>query len=487
MREAMAASGGRQAPPGARPGGGRLAKPGLLTVDDAKALSVQRMAELFADHVNPGQLRWMRLLGMDRVKVERAAGMVLVDQDGRRILDFFGGFGALALGHNHPRIVAARRRFQDEQRHEVALAFVSQYAAALAYDLAACSPGDLDVVLLGTSGSEAVETAVKLAERAAGPRRATVAYAAGSFHGKTKGALSVTDGPLYRGDFALVGGTVRVPFGDLGALAAAFRADPSIGVVVLETVQGGAGIVAAPDEFWRGLRALCDRHGVLWVADEVQCGFGRTGRFYAFEYAGVVPDVVALAKSLGGGKAAVGAAVARRPVFLRAYGSPRSAMIQATSTFGGTGEACVTAIEALNVLYDEGLVDNAAAVGAELLARLRALRGRYPELVADVRGRGLMVGIEFRDLSATLPPVARRLVGVLDGRLKGALPAAVAALLLRDHAVLVAPTEYDRNVVRLEPPLTCTPAHVATLVDALDELLARGGPRLVADLARTRR
>src|SRR5215510_5475677 len=187
-------------------------KPNLMSVEDAKALDVQRMTDLFKSHINPGQLHFMKLLGFHKVKIERAEGMFYVDQNGRKILDFFGGFGSLAFGHNHPRILEARRKFQEEKRQEIAIAFMSQYAAALAHNIAACSPGDLDMVFLGSSGSEAMEAAVKVAERAAGPARPKIVYAENYFHGKTKGVLAVTDGKLYRGEFKLTDNTVRVPF-----------------------------------------------------------------------------------------------------------------------------------------------------------------------------------------------------------------------------------------------------------------------------------
>jgi acetylornithine/succinyldiaminopimelate/putrescine aminotransferase len=461
------------------------AKPDLIGVEEAKGLDIARMTDLFKAHINPGQLHFMKLLGFHKVKVERAEGMFYIDQNGRRILDFFGGFGSLAFGHNHPRILAARQKFQEEKRHEIAIAFMSQYAAALAHNLAACSPGDLDMVFLGSSGSEAMEAAVKLAERAAGPKRPKIVYAENSFHGKTKGVLAVTDGALYRGEFRLTDNVLKVPFGDIGAVERLFRADPEIGAIVLETIQGGGGIISAPDGYWRELRALCDRHGVLWVADEVQCGYGRTGRFYAFEHYGVVPDVTALAKSLGGGKAAVGAMIARREVYMKAYGTPKTAMIHAQATFGGMGEACVTAIEALNVLYDEALVDNAAATGGYLLERLGALKAKYPKIVKDVRGRGLMVGLEFHDFSQTLPAVLRPVVGMLDDKLKGSLSGFVGALLLRDYNVLVAFTEYNRNVIRLEPPLICRREHVDQFIAALDDLLGRGIVAIVRDFVKS--
>ncbi|UUP16049.1 Aminotransferase PigE [Nitratireductor thuwali] len=462
-----------------------ITKPDLYSVEDAKALPTERMTELFKAHLNPGQFHFMKLLGFHKVKVESAEGMYYIDQNGRKILDFFGGFGSLAFGHNHPRILEARRKFQEEKRHEIAIAFMSQYATALAANLAACSPGDLDMVFLGSSGSEAMEAAVKLAERAAGPKRPKIVYAENSFHGKTKGVLTLTDGQLYRGEFRLTDNTVRVPFGDIDAVENAFKSDPEIGAIVLETVQGGGGIIQAEAEYWQKLRQLCDRHGVIWVADEVQCGFGRTGRFYAFEHYDVVPDITALAKSLGAGKAAVGAMIAKRDVYMKAYGTPKTAMIHAMATFGGIGEACATSIEGLNVLYDEGLMENAEAVGGYLIERLNGLKEKYPRIIKDVRGKGCMVGLEFQDFSQTLPAVMRPMVGMLDDKLKGSLSGFIGALLLRDHDVLVAFTEYNRNVIRLEPPLIVERSHVDTFVDALDQLLGRGVVSIVKDFVKS--
>ncbi|MEX3009968.1 aspartate aminotransferase family protein [Hoeflea sp. TYP-13] len=459
----------------------QITKPHLLSVEDAKALDLPRMTEYFKEHLNPGQLHFMKLLGFNKVKIERAEGMYYIDQNGRKILDFFGGFGSLAFGHNHPKILEARIAFQNEHRHEIAMAFLSQYAAALAKNLAEISPGDLDMVFLGSSGSEAMEAAVKVAERAAGPERSKIVYAENSFHGKTKGVLSLTDSPLYRGQFRLVDETVRVPFGDIDAIRNAFEADPEIGVLVLETIQGGGGIISAPAEFWQEVRALCDKHEVLWVADEVQCGMGRSGRFYAFEHAGVVPDVTALAKSLGAGKCAMAAMIARREVYMKAYGKPNTALIHGPATFGGIGEACITAIEGLNLLYDENLIANSAAQGAYLLDRLNALKEKYPKIIKDVRGQGLMIGLEFQDFSQTLPAMLRPMVAMLDDKLKGSLSGFIGALLLRDYDTLVAFTEYNRNVIRLEPPLICEHEHVDAFVDALDDLLGRGIVGIVKD------
>jgi acetylornithine/succinyldiaminopimelate/putrescine aminotransferase len=456
----------------------------MVSVEEAKHLRHDDVADLMAKYISPGQLRLLKLLGFDRVIIDRAEGMYYIDQCGRKILDFFGGYGSLAFGHNHPRILGARRRFSEEKRHEIALAFMSQYAAALSYNLSQIAPGDLDITFLCVSGSEANEAALKLAERAAGPRNPTVLYASNAFHGKTRGALSVSDSELYRGDFRLLEHTRRVPFGDAAALERVLSRDRSVGVFILETIQGGAGIVLPPEGYLRAVRELCDRYEVLWIADEVQCGYGRTGRFFAFEHEGVVPDVVTLAKSLGGGKAAVGAFIARRPVFVKAYGTSKTALVHGPATFAGMGEACVTAIEALHTLYDEGLIDNAAEQGEYLQERLGGLKRKHPGLIADIRGRGLMVGLEMTNISKSMPRGFRTLVSMLDERLRGGLAAIVGSLLLHEYDVLVAFTEYDRNVIRLEPPLIVQREHVDQLADSLDDLLSRDFTRIAMDYVR---
>jgi len=460
-----------------------LAKPELLTAEDAKQLSVDQTAELFCSHLNPGQMHFLKLLGFNKVVIRSAEGMHYTDQDGRKILDFFGGFGSLALGHNHPHILETRKKFQDEKRHEIAIAFMSQYAGALAKNLAAIAPGDLDMVFLGSSGSEAVEAALKLAEEYQGPDRAKIAFADHSFHGKTRGALSVTDSDFYQSKFKLLENRVRVPFGDADALETLFKTDPSVGIVILETVQGGAGIVTAPPEYWQAVRRLCDQYKVTWIADEVQCGVGRTGRFFAFEYADVVPDIVTLAKSLGGGKTAMGAMIARRPIYMKAYGTPQTALIHGPATFGGMGEACITSIEMLNLLYDEKLIENCYEQGTYLIERLNDLKNKYPKLIKEIRGQGLMVGVEFQDFSQTLPFGVKQIVSVLDDKLKGSLCGFVGSLMLKEHDILVAFTEYNRNVIRLEPPLIVSRKDVDQFITAFESLLSAGVTKIITKYA----
>jgi acetylornithine/succinyldiaminopimelate/putrescine aminotransferase len=277
---------------------------------------------------------------------------------------------------------------------------------------------------------------------------------------------------------------VRVPFGDAAALEEEFRNDPEIGIFILESIQGGAGIVVPPDGYLKEVRRICDQHGIVWIADEVQCGMGRTGRFFAFAHEEVVPDIVTLAKALGGGKCAIGAMLARRPLYLKAYGTPKTALIHGPATFGAMGEACCTAIETLNILVDDDLIENAEVQGEYFAGQLNNLQAKYPNIIKEIRGRGLMIGIEFNDFSNTLPIGLKQVVSMLDEKLKGSLCGFIGSLLLAEHNILVAFTEYNRNVIRLEPPLIITKDHVDIFIKGLDDLLSRGVTGIVMGYAK---
>jgi acetylornithine/succinyldiaminopimelate/putrescine aminotransferase len=458
-----------------------MVKPNLLTVEDAKQLDIAETIDLFCKHMNPGQLHFLKLLGFHKTLIDTADGMYYTDKEGRKILDFFGGFGAIGFGHNHPRILSVRRKFQEELRPEIVMAFLSPYATVLSKNLAMIAPADLDMCFLCCSGSEAVEAALKLAEKAQGPKKATIAYAEKSFHGKTRGALSVTDGELYQSTFQLLEKRTRIPFANAKALESALRNDPSIGTYIIETIQGGAGIITPPKGYLKDVRSICDRYNVLWIADEIQCGMGRTGRFFAFEYESVVPDIVTLAKSLGGGKSAIGAMICRSPIYLKAYGSPKTALINGPTTFGAMGEACCTAIESLHILYDESLIENAAKQGNYLSEQLENLKIKFPKMIKEIRGQGLMVGVEFNDISQTMPIGLKKIVSTLDNKLKGSLCGFIGSLLLKEFNILVAFTEYNRNVIRLEPPLIVKKEHIDTLTNALENLLSKGIVGIVTD------
>jgi putrescine aminotransferase len=415
--------------------------------DGASAQTLSDEAyENYRDYLNPPLARVMKLSGSP-VAVS-ASGVTVVDHTGKSYLDFAGGYGVFTLGHRHPRVVAAVRA----QLDALALSGRTMFdplAGRLAKRLAQLTPGDLQISFFANSGAEAVEGALKLARAAT--KRAQIVATAGAFHGKTFGALSVSGRDDFRLPFApLLADVVHVPFGDADALAGAI-ADAA--AVIVEPVQGEGGVIVPPEGYLRAVRALCDRAGAVMIADEVQTGLGRCGALFACDLAGVVPDVMTLAKGLSGGVIPIGAYVARPAIWNAAYAK---APLLHTSTFGGSPLACAAALAALDVLVDEDLAANARVRGAELLAGARAIAARYPDVIAEVRGVGLLVGVELRS--------------------EGYGGTIVPELLKR--GVTSAWTLNRQRVIRLEPPLIVTAEQIATALAALDGAVAAALERL---------
>jgi putrescine aminotransferase len=412
-----------------------------VTVHVAGTLSgtdlAQEAFDNYRTYLNPPLARVMKLSGSP-VEVS-AQGSTITDHTGKTYLDFAGGYGVFTLGHRHPRVVAAVK----DQLDRMALSGRTMFnplMGRLAKRLAELAPGDLTISFFANSGTEAVEGALKLARAAT--RRAAVVTTDGSYHGKTLGALSVSGRDAFRDPFTpLLADVRRVPFGDAAALRAAV--DESVAAVIVEPVQGEGGVNVPPPGYLREVRAICDEAGAVMIADEVQTGLGRCGALFACDREDVVPDVMTLAKGLSGGVMPIGAFIARPSVWNAAYAK---APLLHTSTFGGNELACAAALAALEVLVDDDLAANARVRGAQLLAGARATMMRYPDVIADVRGAGLLVGVELRR--------------------EGYGGTIIPELLKR--GVTAAWTLNQQRVIRLEPPLIVTEAEVAQAVQAFD-------------------
>jgi 3-acetyloctanal aminotransferase len=359
---------------------------------DVRALA-DRADRRFARHVNPVLLGAAGKGGLVKTFV-RGQGMELWDAEGRSYLDFVGGFGAMNLGHNHPAVARAVAAALGQQAPGFAQSGVNPLAAALAEQLAEITPRGLEMVFFCNSGTEAVEAALKLARAASG--RTDLLYCEHSFHGKSLGSLSVTGNPALQRPFGpLLPGCQAVPFGDPGALERAL-CTRRFAAFVVEPIQGEGGMNVPPEGYLRQAQRLCREAGTLLVVDEVQTGLGRTGALFAVDHEGVEPDLMTLAKSLGGGLVPLGAMLARRDLWMKAYGTVQGFALH-SSTFGGGSLACAAGLAALRALQEVGLVENAQARGRQLWAGLAGLSRRCP-LVKEVRGRGLMLGLEFNPL-----------------------------------------------------------------------------------------
>jgi ornithine--oxo-acid transaminase len=346
---------------------------------------------LYHKNVNPQWVRLLNILQMN-VRYTRCRGTVLETDDGRRILDFLSGYCVHNTGHNHPRII---RALEEELRREgpaMVQSHVPDLAGQLASQLCSRAGGRLSKVFFCSSGSEGVEAAMKFAR--AHTSRAGFLYAKGAFHGLTMGALSVMGDDFWREGFGpLLPECTAIPFGDLAALDSEL-ATRRYAALLLEPMQGEAGICIPSEDYLREAERLCRRHETLLVLDEVQTGLGRTGKFLACQRYGVQPDILVLAKALSGGLVPVGAVLMRDEIYEAVYGSLKRSIIH-TSTYSENALAMRAGLATLEVIEQEKLAERAQVMGSILRERLKLALERY-EMVREVRGEGLFCGIEFQ-------------------------------------------------------------------------------------------
>lgn len=435
----------------------------LFSLEKALQLSRAEVTELHKEYLNGSLVSLMSLINFTKQFV-RAEGVRVWDSDGREYLDFLGGYGALNLGHNHPRILAALTKVS--QQPNLLQASLNTLAGALAYNLAQITPGKLQRSFFGNSGAEAVEGALKLARIATGKTK--IISALNSFHGKSFGALSATGKEKYQKPFQpLVPGFEYFPFGDLEALERLLTPKDTA-AVILEPIQGEGGIILPPPGFLKAARELCSKYDALLIVDEIQTGFGRTGKLFACEHEGVEPDILCLAKSLGGGVMPIGVYVASDAVWKKGYGAIERATLH-SSTFGGNSMACAAGLAALEVILEEGLAERAAELGEYFLTKLRELQKKY-DLIKEVRGIGLFIGLEFEQPKGWLDKATG---GKLSEAAREYTGAMVAGELLNKHGIITAYTLNNPNVIRLEPPLIVEKAEIDRVVEALTDIFER--------------
>lgn len=429
---------------------------------DLNSLIAARAGEkfdLFEKHLNGQLVRVLKTIGFDRTYA-RAEGAYLFDTEGTRYLDLLSGWGVFALGRNHPEVVAALQQVLDGGLAGLVQMDVSLLAGLLAERLIGHVPW-LEKAFFCNSGAEAIEAAIKFARAATG--RSKIVYCEHAFHGLTYGALSLNGDELFRKGFEpLVGDCLRIPFDDLAALEQALR-PRDVAAFVVEPIQG-KGVNIPGDSYLADVQRLCRKHGTLFVADEIQTGLGRTGRFLACQHWGVEPDIVCLAKALSGGFVPVGALLTRRWIFEKLFDRMDRAVVHG-STFAKNDLAMAAGLATLQVMHDEKLVERAASVGNRLMAALQQeLAGR--EFFRAVRGKGLMIAIEFG------APSSLRLRGayaMLEAASKGLFCQLILIPLFQRHHILAQVAGHNMPVIKLLPPLIIGEAEVAQVAAAFEE------------------
>ncbi|MDR3602181.1 MAG: putrescine aminotransferase [Desulfosporosinus sp.] len=423
-----------------------------ITKDEAEWVT-RETVDNFRDHVNPGFLDYRKSVTKDKqfaaVEWKDSGLNCFMDVNGKEYIDCLGGFGIYNVGHRHPKVMAAvTNQLKRQALHSQDL--LDPLRAMLAKIVADITPGDLKYSFFTNSGTETVEGALKLAKMYSD--RTTFIATTRAFHGKSLGSLSATAKGLFRKPFLpMIPGFRHVPYGDLDMMRKTIECCALVGedvaAVILEPIQGEGGVILPPEGYLKQVRELCDQFGVLLIFDEVQTGMGRTGKMFCCEHYDVVPDILCLAKAFGGGIMPAGAVVATEEVFKSLFPNP----FMHTTTFGGNPLACAAAIATFNVLIEENLPARAAELGDYMLKELRNAAQDFPHLVMEIRGKGLLIGIEFQSDE----------IGYEVS--KG----------MFDSGVLVAGTLINAKTIRIEPPLTITYAEADRVIVAFKSALAQ--------------
>jgi ornithine--oxo-acid transaminase len=414
-------------------------------------------------YLNPQMGRILRTLGFDKVWVG-GEGAHLIDAEGERYLDMFGGYGVFALGRNHPEVIAALEEVMAARTGNLPQLGVTLLSGVLAEQLLARAPASVAAMVPANSGTEAVEAAVKIARAATG--RSRVLYAEHAFHGLTLGSLSLNGNAEFRDGFGpLLAGCDPVAFGDLEGLARELERG-EVAAFVVEPVQGKGVNLPGPDYLPRA-QELCREAGALFVCDEVQTGIGRTGRFLALEHWQLQPDLICVAKALSGGLVPIGAVLVSREAFGAVFDGMERA-VRHGSTFGGNDLAAAAALATLRVLEREQLVAHAEQMGALLLELTEPLVERH-EVVREVRGLGLMWAIE---LGAPSGAAARRLWETVERRQPGLFSQLITVPLFHEHRILCQVAGHRMNVIKALPALMIDEAEIRRFAAALEATIA---------------
>ena len=434
-----------------------------FSIADLFSQHFDKKFSLHEQHLNNQMVRVLRTIVYDR-NYKRAIGQYLYDEDNNEYLDLLSGFGVFAVGRNHPTVVAALRETLALELPNLVQMDVSLLSGLLAEKILETTPDNLSKIFFCNSGTESVEAAIKFARYVT--KRENVVFCDHSFHGLTIGALSLNGEQIFREGFGpLLPGCNSVPFNDLEALEQALSKN-DVAAFIVEPIQG-KGVNVPDDNYLPGVERLCKKYGALFVTDEVQTGFGRTGKFWAIEHWGVQPDMICMAKALSGGFVPVGAIAMTQQVMDTVFNRMDRAVVHG-STFSKNNLAMAAGLATLRVIEDEKLVENSAKIGENIIKAINATTGKF-EFLKEARGMGMMIAIEFH------PPKSLSLKAawsMLEAANKGLFCQMITIPLFKDHRILTQVAGHGMNVVKLLPPLNLTQKDHDWIVNSFDQVIA---------------
>lgn len=436
--------------------------------------------ELYSRHVNPQFVRVLRTIGFDKNYV-RAEGPLLFDADGKDYLDMLAGYGVLAFGRSHPKICSVLHEALTLEYPNMVQMDAPLAAGLLAERLLSHMPQGVDTVFFANSGTEANEGAIKFARKATGRQR--IIFLDHAFHGLTTGSLSLNGGREFcKGFGEMSPGAVKIQLGDLETLETELKKE-DVAAFIFEPVQG-KGVYIPESSFYVKAQALCRKYNALFIADEVQSGLGRTGKMFAHQHWNLEPDIVTMAKALSGGFVPVGAICYRRWIYDKIFTDMEHCVVH-SNTFGRNIMAMAAGLVALEVIEEEGLVENSARMGKLIVDGVNSMRDRY-EMLHEARGLGLMIGIEFAEPKGLKLRAGWKMVHALN---KSLFTQMLIIPLMKEHRILTQVAGHNLDVIKLLPPLIINESHVERFLTAFEKVLAEchrfpgGAWKVTKDLA----
>jgi len=423
----------------------------------------QEKFELHEKYLNNQMVRVLQTIGYDRTYT-KATGQYLYDQDNQEYLDCLSGFGVFAVGRNHPTVISALQETLTLELPNLVQMDVSLLSGLLAKNILETTPDNLSKMFFCNSGTEAVEAAIKFSRYTT--KREKIVYCDHGYHGLTMGSLSLVGEEVFREGFGpFLPGCSSVPFNNLEALESALS-NKDVAAFIVEPIQG-KGVNIPDDNYLPEVERLCKKYGTLFVADEVQTGLGRTGKFWAIDHWGVKPDMICMAKALSGGFVPVGGVAMTSKIMDTVFNRMDRAVVHG-STFSKNNMAMAAGLATLQVMEDEKLVENCARVGTDIISSINAMSPKY-EFLKEARGKGLMVAIEFQAPKSLKLKAAW---SALEAANKGLFCQMVTIPLFKEHHLLTQVAGHGMNVVKLLPPLNLTNKDRDWIVNSFEHAIA---------------
>ena len=466
----------------------------LYKIEDIEKLNIDEVKSLYNNYVSPSQVKLLSSFDFGHDLSETSKGSYIYTKNGKKILDFTGGFGVLNHGHNHDRILNARINFQKQNKVEVHKNFLCPYLAALSHNIAQILPGELNVSYLPNSGAEANEGAIKLAYKYHNGKRKYILHSDISFHGKLLGTGSISSSPEVKFKFPGINCTDVFKWNDIDSLKSKIdhyenkKDEPDIFVIIIEPFSASS-LLECSEDFLRELRQICNNKKIILIFDEIYTGWGKTGEFFYFmKYENLVPDVLTMSKSFGGGKSSISCFTTTNEIFNKAYGNVQDSTIHST-TYNAFGEETITALEAVNIAVEDKYPEKARDIGNLINTNLNNLKNKYPNQIKEIRGTGCLQGIIFH----SGPEIIKKIIALIPSELtkderfvNKLITSSVISTLYSEFNILASLGQNRDICLWISPSLIINKDEVKYFFDSLDKTLNYGMIKLVTKFVKNR-